>query len=128
MRRLSLIICLGLVLGVVPFAMAGGLGDKFDQESASGYREFAIARGHVVGPRVISMHVKARPRQPVKVAYAIACSAGPAEGKERGHFKAMAPVVHRLKKPFDDPNDCTVAALGQLTDDGFVRVRLFARH
>jgi hypothetical protein len=128
MRRLLLAICLGLALGIVPLAVAGGLGEKFAQDTAHGYREFAIARGHVVGPRAIFMHVKATPRQRVKVAYANACSKGPAEGEERGHFKERAPVVHRLKKPFDAPDDCTVAALGQLGANGFVKVRLFTRH
>jgi hypothetical protein len=127
MRRLALTVCLGLLLGAVPFAVAGDLGSRFAQGKAEGFKEYAVARGHVVRPKALFMHVKAVPRQRVKGGLGAACSKGPDVGGWDGNFNEMSPVTRLIRKPFGRPDDCTVAAIAQLKEDGFVRVRLFVR-
>lgn len=39
----------------------------------------------------------------------------------------MTPLVRRIGKLFDGPDDCSVGAVAQLERGGSIRVQLFAR-
>ena len=127
-RRLGLVGGLGSAFLIVSVAIAGGLGDKFAEESARG--DFAIANAAGSARNVDSLYVKvqSKPHQRVDGAYAVTCSKGTGAGSKSGNIRGQTTLKKKLKMPYDQADDCVASASAQLADGGKVVVKLFVKH
>lgn len=87
----------------------------------------AIADGHVNNPTAIWATIKARPNQKADGNWSMVCSRGSGAGTKSGDYSGTTPFTRKLKMPYAHPDDCTVSALGGLSDGGKIIVILYAR-
>lgn len=117
-----------LILAAAVPAIAGQPGRQFAKETARGEYAIANAAGNVNRPTAIYVRVVSRPRQKASGAWAVTCAKGFGAGSKNGRLRGKTPFVRRLRMPYARPSSCVASANAQLSNGGFVKVQLLARH
>lgn len=109
----------------MPSALASPAAIRIGSCRAHGQFATCVASGNARHhPVTIVLHVRATPTQSVSGAWSMTCAKGFGAGSSSGHFKSGTPINRTLRKPYRRPDNCTVAADGQLNRGGSLRIWL----
>jgi hypothetical protein len=86
-----------------------------------------VAGGSVNDPARLWVKVISRPSQRVDGSWSVVCSRGAAAGSRIGDFAGVTPLKKLVRMNFADPDHCSLSSAVQLSEGGFIRVRLLAR-
>lgn len=143
MRRIAFIATAAALLTLPPAALAkeGPHGKRIGGASMTGDLASATTNARAVKPAAIYLQVTTSPTQRAESNYDLTCTRD--RGNDVGQksrkktYKAeQTPVVHKLKLPLTNPDECTVIAQAalpinfeqpELNPSGRVTVRLFAK-
>ena len=78
-------------------------------------------------PARLWVKVISRPSQGVDGSSSVVCSRGTAAGSRIGDFAGVTPLKKLVRMNFADPDHCSLSSAAQLSEGGFIRVRLLAR-
>jgi hypothetical protein len=95
---------------------------------AQGDFAICIASGNTLRPVTITVHVSVSPRQGVAVDWNLVCSKGTGAGGKSGKFHGRAPMSRVIRHPYVHPDNCTVAAAGNLNNSGHIHLWITATH
>jgi hypothetical protein len=84
-----------------------------------------VAGGSVNDPARLWVKVISRPSQRVDGSWSVVCSRGTAAGSRIG--AGVTPLKKLVRMNFADPDHCSLSSAAQLSEGGFIRVRLLAR-
>ena len=118
MKRALTAAALAVVIGTLSATPASAGTITFAKKTGRGQYAVAVASGTVNHPHKLFVKVTASPNQRVYVAWNDVCSHGLSAGTKSGHFTATTPVRRSISHPYSLPDNCTVAASGQLRAGG----------
>ncbi len=110
-----------LTVGTLPAAAHTGVKGS---GSASGDYAVATASASIDNPGAIRVRVKASPRQRVGVSWTATCSRGIGAGSKSGSFSGRTTITRKIRQPMRNNDNCIVAATGQLSGSGRIRVQI----
>ncbi|HET7018245.1 MAG TPA: hypothetical protein VFI65_30285 [Streptosporangiaceae bacterium] len=102
--------------------------NTFTSCRAQGDFATCITSGNTLRPVMITVHVSATPRQGVAVDWNLVCSKGTGAGGKSGKFHGRAPISRVIRHPYVHPDNCTVAAGGNVNRSGHIHVWITATH
>jgi hypothetical protein len=126
LRRAALPIAgaLGLALTLAGLAPASAASQSsagpYHAGWCSAHGDFAdcVAEGTAYRPKVIEVRTYATPNQRVTVFWDMVCSQGVGAGSSSGHFSGRTSLIRKLRQPYRQPDNCSVAASAELDNGG----------
>lgn len=91
--------------------------------TARGQYATCVASGTAYHPVTIEVHVRSSHRgQHVSVTWSDVCTKGDGAGSRSGSYNAKTVSNRKISHPYKRPDNCSIAAEGQLNGSSFIKV------